>query len=175
LYLTVNYHSQQFQLAPVLPESDLSSDLRAIGSSSSVNCPASHSVSGGDISVIVVGSILAIILILVLLLWIYKGRPLLSEWRAERSKQTPRSTMEDGVIVQSLSNLKEDVNDLRGRVEAVEHGGMAIAELVGSHNSAAPTSPTSPQRPSIVSIEEMPDSPRSPPSPQISRRRLGSY
>jgi hypothetical protein len=83
--------------------------------------------------------------------------------------------MEDGVIVQSLSNLKEDVNDLRGRVEAVEHGGMAIAELVGSHNSAAPTSPTSPQRPSIVSIEEMPDSPRSPPSPQISRRRLGSY
>jgi hypothetical protein len=92
--------------------------------------------------------------------------------------------MEDGAIVLSLSNLNEDVNDLRGPVEAVEHGGMGTAELMGTHDSAAsPTSPTSPtaaQRPSVVSVE-MPDSPRSPRSPQFPqtpqspRPKFGSY
>jgi uncharacterized membrane protein len=122
----------------------LSSDLRAIDSSSSSTCTNSHSVSGGDIGVIVVGSILAVILIIVLLLWIYKIRPFLKQTRASTSNETP--SIADGPLI--IANLKEDVKDLRGRIEELERNRVRVLELATSHD----TGPSG-QRGSVASVE----------------------
>jgi hypothetical protein len=101
LYLTVNYHTQQFQLAQAVPVNGLITDLVSFDSSASVGCPVNHSVSGGDIGAIVVGSTLAIILIAILFLWFYK-------WR--------RSWNE----MKTMTGLKADVRNLTVRIQRVE-------------------------------------------------------
>ena len=55
LYLTVNYHTQQFQLAQAVSGNSLTSNLVSFDSSASVGCPAGPSIKGGVIGVIVVG------------------------------------------------------------------------------------------------------------------------
>jgi hypothetical protein len=181
--LTVNYHTQQFQLAPVLAESDLGSGLQAIDASSS-NCPASHAVSGGDIGVIVVGSILAIILLLVLLLWITKGRRFLQEMKAQRMKdsrkEVPPQTTGDEAL--AISNLEAKFEQLEGRLDRFGNSGTTRPELAGTHDQV---SATAGRQSSVVSsnleasantidgTQEL-DTPGSPGHTNFSRPRLGS-
>jgi len=146
LYLLVDYPAQQFQLAPVVSDNDLSSDLRVIGSSSSGKCPAGPSVTVGDIGAIVVGSILAIFFIVVLLFWVIKLRPVWNEMKEKTSNVAP---------------LKEDIKDLEERVEGIEaidrSGGRPI-ELQEMNGTQRPPdtselpSPNSRERPRFPSI-----------------------
>jgi hypothetical protein len=185
LYLLVNYDTQQFQLAPVVAENDLGSDIQAVDASSSSNCPASHGVSGGDIGVIVVGSILAIILLLVLLLWVTKGRRFLHEMKAQRTtdpqKEVPPPTNNDEAL--AISNLKDKFEQLEGRLDRFENSGMTRSELVGSHDQE---SATAGRHSSVVSsngeacaltIDETQelDTPGSPRFKHFSRPRFGSH
>jgi len=80
--------------------------------------------------VIVVGGILAMVLLGVLFLWIYKGRWV---WNEMKAKETSR-IMEDGL--NNLGNLKEDVKDLKLRMEVVEGGGVGRIELGAGHRAS---------------------------------------
>ena len=111
MYLTVNYHTQQFQLAPVVSGNGLTSDLVSFDTSAGVGCPVDHSVSGGDIGVIVVGSTLAIVLIVILFFWFYKWR---HAWSEMKTKKLPAD------VLSTVGRLKENVQNLTGRVEALE-------------------------------------------------------
>jgi hypothetical protein len=183
--LLVNYDIQQFQLAPVVAENDFGSDLQAIDPSSSSNCPASHAVSGGDIGVIVVGSILAIILLLVLFLWITKGRRFLHEMKAQRTKdsqkEVPPPTTNDEAL--AISNLNVKFVQLEGRLDRFENSGMMRPELVGTHDQDSATAGrhssvvSSNREGAAITIDETQelDTPGSPRFLHFSRPRLGSY
>jgi hypothetical protein len=108
-------------------------------------------VTAGDIGVIVVGSILAIVLLAVLFLWIYKGRRV---WNEMKARETP-TAMEDAS--NTLSNLKEDVKDLKSRMDEVEGGGVRRIELETGHRASdasfeLPSPTTSRERPRLPSI-----------------------
>jgi hypothetical protein len=80
--------------------SSLTSDLVPFDSSAPV-CPVGRQVSGGDIGVIVVGSALAIILIVIIFLWFYK-------WRRAWNN------------VATVAGVKKDVRELTERMVTVE-------------------------------------------------------
>lgn len=149
LYLTVSYQSQQFQLARVAPANDLSSNLKPIDSSSPTRCPSGHALAGGDIGAIVIGFILAIVLVLALLLWIRKGKPLLKDLREPRA----------------VNDLRVEVGDLKVRVGALEEGKTRVGELetipsrgTGVTGATAVTGATGPtaHRPSFTPSVELP-------------------
>jgi hypothetical protein len=175
--LTVNYHTQQFQLAHVVAESDLGPDLQAIETSSYSNCPASHAVSGGDIGLIVVGSILAIILLLVLVLWITKGRRFLHEMKAQRMKDSKKEVSPPTTNNETLaiSNLKDKFKQLEGRLERFENSGMTRPELAGTHDQESATwgRHSSVVSSTIDETQEL-DTPGSPRFTHFSRPRLRS-
>ncbi len=89
---------------------------------------------------IVVGSILAIILLL-LLLWITKGRRFLHEIQAQRTKdsqkEVPPPTTNDEAL--AISNLKDKFEQLEGRLDRFENSGMTRQELLGSHDQESAT------------------------------------
>lgn len=160
----------------------MSSDIQAVDASSSSNCPASHAVSGGDIGVIVVGSILAIILLLVLLLWITKGRRFLHETKAQRTKdsrkEVPPPTTNDEA--HAISNLNHKFEQLEGRLDRFENSGTTRSELVGSHDQesaiAERHSSVVSSNPAITTDETQElDTPGSPRFLHFSRPRLRSY
>jgi biopolymer transport protein ExbB/TolQ len=107
-------------------------------------------VTAGDIGDIVVGSVLAIILLVLLLLWIYKGRRV---WNQMRAKETP--VTREGWS-NTLSNLKEDIKDLKSRMEALEGGEARRSELESGQRAMSDASelysPTSRERPRLPSI-----------------------
>jgi hypothetical protein len=100
--------------------------LRPIDSSGPVKCPAGTSRTGTEIGVIVVGCILAIIMILALVLWIYKWRPLLRRLRETPLVQAP-PTVEDNS--RAISSLEDGMEELRKRVKELEEGHVRRHEL----------------------------------------------
>jgi hypothetical protein len=147
--MTVNYHTQQFQLAQAVPGNGLNSDLVSFDSSASVGCPVSHSVSGSYIGIIVVCSALAVILMAILFLWFYK-------WRRARNdvvmvtglKKSVRELTERMLIVEDF--VKSQPHEVEGRpvaehiVEGIEMEGHGVEpperhESFGSSEMAADT------------------------------------
>jgi hypothetical protein len=100
--------------------------LRPIDSSGPVKCSHGTSRTGTEIGVIVVGSILAIIMILALVLWIYKWRPLLRRLRETPLVQAP-PTVEDNS--RAISSLEDGMEELRKRVKELEEGHVRTHEL----------------------------------------------
>jgi hypothetical protein len=126
LYLTANYHTQQFQLAQAVIGNGLTSDLVSFDSSASVGCPVNHSVSGGDIGVIVVGSILAIILIVILFLRFYKWR---SSWNEIKTVAALKAIV--GNLKARMKTMEDFVKSQPQEVEGRAVGGQAGQEPVG--------------------------------------------
>jgi hypothetical protein len=164
LYLTVNYHTQQFQLAQAVSGNGLTSNLVSFDSSASVGCPAGPSIKGGVIGVIVVGGILAIILIMVLFLWFYKWRDTWNE----------------------METTKKDVRSLAGRMGAldaivrsqpeVRHGVAApgCQESIGSLEMADTSNLASTVRNLTVRMDAM-EKIASPQQPQPARRSTNPF
>ena len=128
--MTVDYRAHQFQLAPVVPENDLSSNLIPLGAPNANVCSTDKSVNGAYIGVIVVGSILAIILLAVLLIWIFKWRPIWDKMKASAAAGAPTRNENEGL---RLSNLEEVVTDLKERLKSVELGVVQSHELAAGH------------------------------------------
>lgn len=130
LYLTVNYPAHQFQLAPIVPENDLSSNLIPLGTSNLNVCSSGKSINGAYIGVIVIGSILATILLAVLLLWIYKWRPAWRDMRNNAAAGVPTRTENEGL---RLSNLEDVVTSLKESLASLETGVVRRHELANGH------------------------------------------